>query len=144
MIKPLAEIPKNLNEQRKSYREKICADIQEGIDRNINRFEFVGDYNFKTLAGVAREEARNIAWKIVRQWSIDNPEYKERYKFWMPGPWQVYRDMELIKVSSIKGEKPGERRGFCEIKQDMDSIIRAYADKQIKEHEEKRKNNEPS
>jgi len=144
MIKPLAEIPKNLNEQRKSYREKICADIQEGIDRNINRFEFVGDYNFKTLAGVAREEARNVAWKIVRQWSIDNPEYKERYKFWMPGSWQVNRDMELIKVSSIKGEKPGERRVFCEIKQDMDSIIRAYADKQIKEHEEKRKNNEPS
>ena len=50
--------------------------------------------------------------------------------------------MELIKVSSIKGEKPGERRVFCEIKQDMDSIIRAYAERQIKEHEERRKNND--
>lgn len=144
MIKPIDEIPKNLSEQRKSYREQIRSDIQEAIDKGIYRFEFVGDYNFKTLAGVAREEARTVAWKIVIQWSKDNPQYKERYKFWLPGSWQVNREMELIKVSSIKGETPEKRRVFCEIKQDIDSIIRAYAEKQIKEHEEKRKNNEPS
>ena len=45
MIKPIVEIPKNQKEKWESYREKIRADIQEGIDRNINRFEFVGDYN---------------------------------------------------------------------------------------------------
>ena len=142
MIKPIVEIPKTQKEKWESYREKIRADIQEGIDRNINLFEFVGDYNFKTLAGVAREEARNVAWKIVRQWSINNPQYKERYKFWIPGSWQLNKDLQLIKVSSVKGEKTGERRVFCEIKQDMDSIIRAYAEQQIKEHEERRKNND--
>jgi hypothetical protein len=142
MIKPIVEIPKNQKEKWESYREKIRADIQEAIDRNINRFEFVGDYNFKTLAQMASEEARNIAWKIVRKWSNDNPQYKERYKFWIPGSWQVNKDLQLIKVSSVKGEKPGERRVFCEIKQDMDSIIRAYAERQIKEHEERRKNND--
>ena len=142
MIKPIDEIPKNINEQRKSYRNRICEDIQEAIDKGIYRFEFVGDYNFKTLAQIASEEARNVAWKIVRQWSIDNPQYKERYKFWIPGSWQLNKDLKLINVSSVKGEKTGERRVFCEIKQDMDSIIRAYAEQQIKEHEERRKNND--
>ena len=128
MIKPIDEIPKNLNEQRRSYRDMICADIQEAIDKGIHRFEFIGDYNFKTLAQYAGEEARNMAWKIVRQWSKDNPQYKERYKFWIPGSWQVNKDMKLIKVSSVKGETPEKRRVFCEIKQDMDSIIREYAE----------------
>ena len=139
MIKPIDEIPKNINEQRKSYRNRICEDIQEAIDKGIYRFEFVGDYNFKTLAQIAGEEARNVAWKIVRQWSINNPKYKERYKYWIPGTWQVNREMNLIKVSSVKGETPGKRRVFCEIKPDMESIIRAYAERRCKEHEEENK-----
>lgn len=137
MIKPIVEIPKNQKEKWESYREKIRADIQEAIDRNINRFEFVGDYNFKTLAQMASEEARNIAWKIVRKWSNDNPQYKERYKFWIPGSWQLNKDLQLIKVSSVKGETPEKRRVFCEIKPDMESIIRAYAEQICKEHEKK-------
>lgn len=137
MIKPIVEIPKNQKEKWESYREKIRADIQEAIDRNINRFEFVGDYNFKTLAQMASEEARNVAWKIVRKWSNDNPQYKERYKFWIPGSWQLNKDLQLIKVSSVKGETPEKRRVFCEIKPDMESIIRAYAEQICKEHEKK-------
>ena len=135
MIKPIAEIPKSRAEKSRSYREMIRADIKEAIDRNINKFEFVGDYNFKTLAQMAQEEARNVAWKIVFQWSKDNPQYKERYKYWIPGVWEANKAMELIKVSSVKGETPEKRRVFCEIKQDMDSIIRAYAEKKIKEYE---------
>lgn len=137
MIKPIVEIPKNQKEKWESYREKIRDDIQEAIDRNINRFEFVGDYNFKTLAQMASEEARSVAWKIVRKWSNDNPQYKERYKFWIPGSWQLNKDLQLIKVSSVKGETPEKRRVFCEIKPDMESIIRAYAEKICKEHEKK-------
>ena len=137
MIKPIDEIPKNISEQWKSYRNRICEDIQEAIDKGIYRFEFVGDYNFKTLAQIASEEARKMAWEIVRQWSIDNPQYKERYKFWIPGSWKVNRETNLIKVSSVKGETPEKRRVFCEIKPDMDSTIRAYAERICKEHEEK-------
>lgn len=143
MIKPVDEIPKTLNQKRRSYREQICADIQEAIDKGIYRFEFIGDYNFKTLAQYAGEEARNIAWKIVRKWSLDNPQYKERYKFWIPGSWEVNKKMQLIRVSSVKGETPEKRRVFCEIREDMDSIIREYAELICKEHEEKeRKKNE--
>ena len=137
MIKPIDEIPKNINEQRRIYREQIRADIQEAIDKGIYRFEFVGGYNFKTLAQVAGEEARTVAWKVVIQFSKENPQYKERYKFWIPGSWEINRQMQLIKVSSIKGETPEKRRVFCEIKPDMGSVIRAYAERICKEHEEK-------
>lgn len=142
MIKPIDEIPKNQAEKRRSYREQICSDIQEAIDSGIYRFEFVGDYNFKTLAQIASEEARNVAYKIVRQWSKDNPQYRERYKFWIPGSWEANKKMQLIKVSSVKGETPEKRRVFCEIKPDMESIIRAYAEQICKEHEEKVKKDE--
>lgn len=142
MIKPIDEIPKNITEKRRSYREGICADIREAIDKGIYKFEFVGDYNFKTLAQIAGEEARNVAFSIVCKWSKDNPQYKERYRYWIPGSWAVNREMQLIKVSSIKGETPEQRRVFCEIKQDMELTIRAYAEQMCKEHEEKVKNNE--
>ena len=141
MIKPIDEIPKNIHEQRKSYREQIRKDIQEAIDRKIYKFEFIGAYNFKTLAQVASEEARTVAWQIVAKWSKDNPQYKERYKFWFPGSWQANREMQLIKVSSVKGETPEARRVFCEIKPDMEQTIREYAERICKEHEEKVKNN---
>lgn len=142
MIKPIDEIPKNMAEQRRSYRQQIQDDIQEAIDKGIYRFEFVGDYNFKTLSQVAGEEARNVAFKIVAKWSKDNPQYKERYRYWIPGSWEVNREMNLIKVSSVKGETPEKRRVFCEIKKDMDSIIRAYAEKECKEYEERNVKNE--
>ena len=142
MIKPIDEIPKNVNEQRKSYRQQICTDIQEAIDKIIYKFEFVGDYNFKTLPQIAGEEARNVAFRIVCKWSKDNPQYKERYRYWIPGSWQVNREMNLIKVSSVKGETPEKRRVFCEIKPDMESAIRAFAEKMCKEHEEKVKRDE--
>ena len=98
MIKPLDEIPKSQAEQRKSYRQKICEDIQEAIDKGIYKFEFVGDYNFKTLAGIAGEEARHMAQKIVREWSANHPEYLERYSYWKPGSWEVNREMNPIKI----------------------------------------------
>lgn len=142
MIKPIDEIPKNQAEKRRSYREQILSDIQEAIDKGIYRFEFVGNYNFKTLAQMAREEARNVAFKIVRKWSAENPQYRERYKFWTPGSWEANRKMQLIKVSSVKGETPEKRRVFCEINQSMDSTIRAYAEQICKEHEEKVKKDE--
>ena len=137
MIKPINEIPKNINEQRKIYRKQISDDIQEAIDKGVLKFEFVGNYNFNTLAQMAREEARNIAFKIVRKWSAENPQYKERYKWWIPGSWNVNTEMNLINVSSVKGETPEKRRVFCEINPDMESVIRAFAEKECKEHEEK-------
>lgn len=137
MIKPIDEIPEN--EGKGTYRGKVRADILEAISRDINMFEFVGDYNFKTLAGTAREEARRIACRIVAKWAKDHPEYKIRYKNWEPTGWDIEYVLQLIKIYSIKGETPGERRVFCKIKPDMESIIRVYAERHCKEYEERQK-----
>ena len=60
MIKPIDEIPKNVSEQRESYRQMIKNDIQEAMSKGIEKFEFIGNYNFKYLAQYAREEAESI------------------------------------------------------------------------------------
>ena len=138
MIKPIDEIPKNQAEQRKSYRQQVREDIQEAIDNGIYKFEFIGDYNFKTLAGIATEEARNVAAKILYTWSNNHPEYKKRYEYWKCGSWEVNKKIGLKKISSIKGETPEKRRVFCEINPDMDLLIRDYAEKSCREYEERR------
>ena len=139
MIKPIDEIPKNQVEQRKSYRQQIREDIQEAIDKGIYKFEFAGDYNFKTLAGIAREEVRRISDKIVYNWSKNHPEYKERYEYWRISSWEIEKAIGIIKISSIKGETPEKRRVFCEIKPDMDSLIQEYAEKTCRAYEERQR-----
>ena len=139
MIKPIDEIPKNLAEERKSYRNRVRSDIQEAINNGIYKFEFVGDYNFKTLASIAREEASRVVWSIIIDWSKNNPQYDKRYKYWRSGSWGANDRLGLIKISSVKGETPEKRRVFCEIKQNIDSIIKDYAENECKKYEERRK-----
>lgn len=136
MIKPIDEIPRNINDKRKEYRQKIKDDLQEAMDNGILKFEFVGnDYNFKTLAQTAREEADKMVRKIIHEWSKAHPEYTKRYAFLFG--WRDNKEMELIKITSIKGETKDIRRVFCEIKPDMDFIISEYAERKIQEHEER-------
>lgn len=101
-IKPIDDIPKNIPQQRESYRAQIRADIQEAIDKGISKFEFVGDYNYRYLAQYAREEAHNILVNAVRR-----RECKARW-------WdRAFDNYPYIRISSVKGEE--HRRVFCEI-----------------------------
>ena len=61
-IKPIDEIPLNVQDRRKNQRENIRNDILEAIERGISKFEFDGDYNWKYLAQYAREEA-DMIWR---------------------------------------------------------------------------------
>lgn len=141
MIKPIDDIPRNINQRRNEYRQKIKDDIQEAMSKGIWKFEFVGEYNFKTLAQTAREEADRMARTITHEWSKAHPEYKQRYSYIFG--WRDNKDMELIKISSIQGETKDIRRVFCEIKPDMDSVIEEFAERKIREHEEyERRRNE--
>lgn len=117
MIKPIDEIPQSVQSKAKSNRQKIRNDIQEALDHGISKFEFVGDYNFKYLHQYAREEADRFWRKMFRDITLPHyPEWKEKYK-------QKYiflsernlRKYNPIIISSIKGEKAGEKRVFCEI-----------------------------
>ena len=64
MIKPIDEIPMNQAQQRETYRKHIREDFQEAMDKDIRKFEFVGDYNFNTLQNTAREEGRRFIRKF--------------------------------------------------------------------------------
>lgn len=101
-IKPIEDIPKNTQQQRESYRAQIRADIQEAIDKGINKFEFVGDYNYKYLAQYAREEARNILAGTIRRRDC-------KVRWWD----RAFDNYPYIRISSVKGEE--HRRVFCEI-----------------------------
>ena len=66
-IKPIKEIPMNTKDARESYRARIRADINEALEKRIDKFEFEGDYNYKYLAQYAREEADRIIRHITNK-----------------------------------------------------------------------------
>lgn len=138
MIKAVDEIPQSPKQTRKGYREQIRADIQEALDKRIEKFEFVGDYNFKYLAQYAREEAdrivRNLAYKYWRA----HPEYSEKL-YYNPFSWRDYSALEIIVISSIKGETLDKRRVFCKINMDMDNLFREFCERKVKIEEERQK-----
>lgn len=135
MIKPIDEIPKNTVEQRKGYRQMIRNDIKEAIEKGIQKFEFVGDYNYKYLEQYAKEEANKVVSDLTLRWSADHPEYKERYNYWCSDYWKINNDYGLIKISSVKGETPDKRRVFCEIRQDFNEVMIKHAERRIGEFE---------
>ena len=136
MIKPIDEIPQSVKQTRNGYRERIRADIQEALDKGIAKFEFVGDYNYKYLAQYAREEAERIVRNLTYKYWREHPEYKEKL-YYNPFSWRDYTALEIIVVSSIKGDTPDKRRVFCKINMDMDNLFKEFCEKKIKEAEER-------
>ena len=59
MIKKVDTIPGQGGEHT-SQKLMINKDIRDAIEKHIERFEFVGDYNFKYLAQYARDEAESV------------------------------------------------------------------------------------
>ena len=141
MIKAIEEIPKNETQKRESYRQRIRDDLQEALDKGIYKFEFVGDYNFKTLQNTAREEAEKIVRKLSFSWWKEHPEYKEQLK-WNPFSWSDNKKFKLIAITSVKGETPEKRRVFCEIRKDMEIVFEKIAEDEIERRSkvDKRKN----
>ena len=110
MIKPIDEIPQSKAEKRKSYREMIRNDIREAIDKGIPRFEFVGDYNFKGLAQPAREEARNLMYRMARERFNNIRGDEEIYLSSLDFNTEKY-----IRISRIRGEAPDRPHVYCQI-----------------------------
>lgn len=63
----IKEVEKVPNFKNKSYNEMIREDFAEAIKKHIKTFEFEGDYNYKTLAVSAREQARKLFSPIFRK-----------------------------------------------------------------------------
>lgn len=95
-IKQIDSLP--ATSKKMSSRVYIRADIEEAINNNIELFEFVGDYyNYKYLAGYARQEARKIFRRKVHD------RFRELCK--EKGYENLYPDMylcdKLFQVKSI-------------------------------------------
>ncbi len=88
-IKPIKEIPMNTKDARESYRARIRADINEALEKRIDKFEFEGDYNYKYLAQYAREEADRIIRHITNKHDREitkvlQKEFNEEYIYVPP------------------------------------------------------------
>lgn len=121
MIKPVDEIPQSLASKRKSYREQIRNDIKEAMDKDIRKFEFVGDYKYKYLANYAREEAdRIIHNEYLRTIKKRSEELEDAH-------YNYYKIQEKIKsiitVTAVRGEDKDHPRVFCEIAESPEDII---------------------
>ena len=123
MIKPIDEIPENQIQASKTNRQKIRDDIQEAIDKHIQAFEFVGDYNFKYLANYAREEAGRMNRAMFGQYIRSHrEEYKDKYVSF----YDVVEKDYPIKITTIKGETKDTRRVFCSLQ--MDGLEERYSE----------------
>jgi len=110
MIKPVDQIPLNAAGKRQSYRGMIRADIEQAIAEGITKFEFEGDYNWKYLAGYAREEADTI-WRST--WSKIMREASEKYGFKVGIVPSYSVKGQYIKIHSVKMED--RIHVYCEI-----------------------------
>ena len=115
MIKPVDEIPQNMAQKQKSYRDRIRADIREALDKGIHKFEFVGDYKYKYLAQYVREEADRI---IRNEYIKTVQKHKEELKDVLCDFYGIMRGITYINVTSVRGEKKDEPRVFCEIREE--------------------------
>lgn len=114
-IKEVKEIPKN---DTVTLRQSLMLDIQEAMEKGINKFEFVGNYNYKYLQQYAQECAdriiRNmvlIKYRELRECKLTDAE-KAGHLCVGPKMPSEYRP-KFIRVTSVKGEE--HRRVFCEI-----------------------------
>ena len=147
VIREVSEIPKSTAEKRKNYRTMIRNDIQEAIEKGIDRFEFVGDYNFKCLAQYAREEARRVTDKMILEaWRPLKEQFaKENGIQYCGYPYsprcQLDPETMHIRIISVKSENPKQPfRVFCEINPDaIGKIIERHMDELIEREQNRRK-----
>lgn len=101
MIKEVKEIPSRKTGQR----DQIKADIRCALDKRIEKFEFVGDYNFKYLAQYAREEAVSVFQEAIKEQRTEVMT-KVRKELNFPGArvknaYDYKR--QLFNITSVKG-----------------------------------------
>lgn len=104
-IKPVDAIPEIA--QEKSYNSMIREDFEEAIEKHIEKFEFEGDYNYKTLAASARTQARIMFRPIFRRVSKEVEEIvgaELGHQIWITHDWD-YRDRYISIMSRKKDDR---------------------------------------
>ena len=109
-IKAIKELPEAAS--KPTTRAQIRADIQEAIDSDINLFEFDGDYNYKYLAGYAREVVEEMARRIFHPILMEFCKTHDTGLTWYNR--SMYKGM-YISIIQYKDEKLGRPRVYCRI-----------------------------
>lgn len=105
MIKKVDTIPGQGGEHT-SQKLMINKDIRSAIEKRIERFEFVGDYNFKYLAQYARDEAERVFTSIFSKCRTEvQQKLREEFKVaWALVPTIHYYRKRLYRVCQRSGK----------------------------------------
>ena len=105
-IKEVESIPQPRGAKSSKYREMLKADITEALDKRISKFEFEGDYNYKTLGMYAREVAQTVFREKIYNPAVAEikeilaEEFKTN-KVRIPACWDTSK--YIIKINSVTG-----------------------------------------
>lgn len=106
MIREVSSIPQPRGAKASTYREMLRADIIEALNRRISKFEFEGDYNYKTLGMYAREVAQTVFFEKIYSPVVADIKktLMEEYKtenILIPIGWDTAK--YIIKISGVTG-----------------------------------------
>ena len=91
-----------------STSKSIEHDIMEAINKHIEHFEIVGDYNYKTLA----QNARMVVSRIFKEYTKPiyrearkelNDKFEEKYAYIWLDSWYYY-EKNFIRIRQHKAE----------------------------------------
>ena len=106
-IKEVDYIPRSNGKKRMTFTQMVRDDINEAFDKHISKFEFVGEYNYKTLAPIVREQTRHFYTNkiyVPAERAVKLALLQEGYTE-IKLPLTAYRDSERVfRVKSITGE----------------------------------------
>ncbi len=110
-IQALDKLPEKVS--KKSEKAMIREDLQEAIDKGIESFEFIGDYNYKYLASRAQNEANWLAGKMIAKVYEDNrSEFKHR-EILLAGSMKKRFVKQWITIVGVTIE--GRKHVYCKI-----------------------------
>ena len=106
-IREVESIPCRRGGKANTFTKMAYNDIEEAFNKRISKFEFEGEYNYKTLASIAREQARryfrsNIYVPTARK--VKSTLAEEGFKE-ISVPWVGYDEgTNIIRIFSVKGD----------------------------------------
>ena len=110
MIRPVEDIPMNKRAEWRGYRARIREDIESAVSQDITQFEFIGDYNFKTLPQTAREEAFKYTADKQREWLRTLPKRETGHVY------NLYKNKDSRYLTIIaRKQADGLYRVYCRI-----------------------------
>lgn len=109
-IKEVKEFPNTAKAE--TIKAKIIADIEEALEKGVNKFEFVGDYNFDNLAPYVKTISEELIRKKARP-ILNHAKEDLGLPYTIPLLLPKRNDPHFIKVFSCT--EKDRKHVYCEI-----------------------------